>query len=124
MESAGPTEHTTKRHSRPSAVASTTQGQPPALTPPVGTRRRAAMLQCHADRLRCVQRILFHQLYAGHGLEILVVHHGALLLRDIEGVEDLQRYAWIHGAAFGIERAVGGEHDLVVREELEPAFRC
>src|SRR6516165_6761425 len=65
---------------------------------------------------------LLYQLGAGDGFEVLIVDLFAVGLGNIERIQDLQRHAWIHRPAFGIERAVGGEHDLLQREELQAAF--
>src|SRR6266849_777464 len=54
-----------------------------------------------------VRRRLFHQLAAGDLLQV---------------VENLQRLADVIGALLRVERAVGGEHDPVVRIEGEAAF--
>ena len=39
---------------------------------------------------------------------------------DVGRLEEAQRVARVHRALFRIERAVGGEHDLVVVEEGQP----
>src|SRR3954469_5028660 len=53
------------------------------------------------------------KLLPGNSLKIALVHGRALLLREVELVQDAQRLADIHRAAFGIERAVAREHDLL-----------
>src|ERR1700726_638035 len=61
-----------------------------------------------------------HQLHPGDSFEVLVIHRLALLLRQIELVEDLQGQPRIHRPAFRIERTVRGEDHLVLREEFKP----
>src|SRR5215213_487199 len=64
---------------------------------------------------------LLHQLHAAHRFEVLVVDLLTIRLRHRQAVEDFQRLANIHRAAFRVERAVGGEHHLLERIEVEPA---
>src|SRR6516225_9910819 len=54
-------------------------------------------------------RSLLHELHPAHGFEVLEVDLVAVGLRQRQAVENLQRLAHIHRAAFRIERAVGGE---------------
>ena len=42
--------------------------------------------------------------------------------RHIDAIDDAQRFARVHGAFLGIERAVGGEHDLVGIVEGKPGM--
>src|SRR5580693_115720 len=65
-----------------------------------------------------------HQLLAGDRLKVLIKNLVVGCLVHSELVENAQRLAHIHGAAFRIERAVGGEHDLVDGEELHAALGC
>src|SRR5262249_42073191 len=65
---------------------------------------------------------LVYEFSAGDGFQILVVELLAIGLGDIERIEDLEREPRIHRAAFRIERAVGSEHALLQREELQAAF--
>src|SRR5262249_28302902 len=48
------------------------------------------------------RRFLLHQLYTGDGFEVLVVDLLAVGLGNVERVEDSQRLAYIHRAAFRI----------------------
>src|ERR1700690_2646085 len=45
-------------------------------------------------------------------------------LRHVDGLYDLERLARVHGALLRIERAVGGEHDLVEVVEGKPGVGC
>src|SRR5580700_9180823 len=63
-----------------------------------------------------------HDLLAGYRFEVLVKNLVVGRLVHAELVENAQRLAHIHGAAFRIERAVGSEHDLVDGEELHAAL--
>src|SRR5262249_3781740 len=74
--------------------------------------------------VRVSSRRLLHQLHAGDGFEILVVDLLAVGLGNVERVENPQRLAYIHRAAFRIEWAIGGEDDLLQRVELEPGLGC
>src|SRR5580704_14229747 len=65
---------------------------------------------------------LLHQLLPGDRLKVLIKNLVVGRLVHSELVENAQRLAHIHGAAFRVERAVGGEHDLVDGEELHAAF--
>src|SRR5262249_33446145 len=78
-----------------------------------------ALLPCRAQR---DPNALVYQFAAGDGFQILVVELLAVRLGDLERIEDLEGEARIHRAAFRIERAVGSEHDLLQREELQAAF--
>src|SRR3977135_422608 len=66
---------------------------------------------------RCGARRLFHRGHASAGFQVLVVDLLAIRLGDVERIQDLQRHSRIHGAALGIEWAVGREHDLLERKE-------
>src|SRR5262249_61860140 len=85
----------------------------PSLSAPAPTGLLCPRRPCFA---------LLYQLCAGDGFEILIVDLFAVGLGNIERIQDLQRHPRIHRPAFRIERAVGGEHDLLQREELEAAF--
>src|SRR5262249_10209557 len=65
-------------------------------------------------------RDLLDQLGAGQLLEIPVVDVLELVLRQVRIVQNAQRLADVHRALLGIERAVGREHDVLVRIEGEP----
>src|SRR5882757_7207135 len=99
---------------RPALRRRVREDQPP---PPQATTPSRSC----APRGLFYQRLL-HQLHAGDGLQVLVVDLLAVGFRDVELVEDAQRLARIHRAAFGIERAVGGEQYLFQRIELEPGL--
>src|SRR5215218_8831489 len=62
-----------------------------------------------------------HQLHAAHRLEILVIDLLAVGLRHRQAVEDLQRLADVHRAAFRIERAIRSKNDLFEWIEVKPA---
>src|SRR5450759_3465686 len=63
-----------------------------------------------------------HECSAGDAFEVLVENLVAGCLVEIERLENPQGFARIHRAVFRIERAIGGEYDLVDREELQAAF--
>src|SRR6516225_9040431 len=65
---------------------------------------------------------LLYQLRAGDGFEVLIIDLFAVGFGNVERVQDLQRHPRKHRRAFRIERAVGGEHDLLQRAELQAAF--
>src|SRR5580704_5344134 len=67
---------------------------------------------------------LLHQLLPGDRLKVLIKNLVVGRFVHSELVENTQRLAHIHGAAFRVERAVRGEHDLVDGEELHAAFGC
>src|SRR6516164_7885322 len=79
-----------------------------------------ALPLCRPPRRLCFA--LLYQLRAGEGFEILIIDLFAVGFGNIERIQDLQRHARIHRPAFRLERAVGGEHDLLQREELQAAF--
>src|ERR1700722_6261790 len=54
-----------------------------------------------------------HEFLARDRLEILVVDLLFHVLREIERLQNPQRFADVAGAFLGIERTVGGEHDLL-----------
>src|SRR5437763_10148923 len=66
---------------------------------------------------------IVHQRTAGETFQVLEKDLVPVGLGQIEGLQDLQRYARKHGALLRVERAVGGEDHLVARIELQPAFR-
>src|ERR1043166_5723295 len=68
-------------------------------------------------------RQLPDQLPAGDRLQIPVIDRFTIRAREVERVENLQGQARIHRPALGVERAIGGEYDLVARKELQAAFR-
>src|SRR5262249_3674438 len=65
-------------------------------------------------------RALLDELRAGQLLEVLVVDVLELVLRQVRVVQNPDRLADVHRALLGIERAVGREHDVLVRIEGEP----
>src|SRR6516165_8077063 len=68
------------------------------------------------------RRALLHQLLAGDALQVLEEDLITVGLRELQRFENLQRQAGIHRPVLGIERAIGGEHDLVDGIELHAAF--
>src|SRR5262249_39329645 len=63
---------------------------------------------------------LLDQLCARQRLEALMMDFLELVLGQVRVVQDPDRLADVHRALLGIERAVGREHDVLVRVEGEP----
>src|SRR5262245_13207616 len=63
------------------------------------------------------------ELHAGDRLEVAVPDLFLVGLRHVDALDDPLGLARVHRAFLGIERAVGGEHDLVEVVEGKPCMR-
>src|SRR5262245_11111746 len=66
---------------------------------------------------------LFRQLLADQFFEVAVVERRTVSRRELEVIEDAERLANVHRAAFRIERAVRGKDDLVEVVERHAGLR-
>src|SRR5690348_15673751 len=64
------------------------------------------------------------EFHAGDALEIAVPDFFLVGGRHINALDDAQRFARVHGPLFGIEGAVGSEHDLVKVVERKAGVCC
>src|ERR1017187_8166399 len=90
------------------------------VSPATSARKPSPRPWTHLKAARA--RRSFHQLAAGDGLKVLVEDLVAGFLVELERLQDAQCLARIDRSVLRIERAIGSEHDLVDRIELQSAF--
>src|ERR1043165_6000564 len=79
---------------------------------------RALLRMRSVSAWRPPQDEVLRELLPGDPLEIALIDGVPLFFRQVERIENAERLADVHRALLGIERAVGGEHDLYQRIEL------